>query len=81
MEADPVREALHQRNDRLSGLGTRVKGHTIHAFVLEGSEERLGDGVLPTIAFAAQTDGATHFHKQRLRRMAGVWTSPIGVVQ
>ena len=80
MEPDPVIEALHKLKDRLSGRGPRLEAREINAFALEGSEERLGDGVIPTVAFAAHTHRDAHFRKQRLIRMAGVLTSAIGVM-
>jgi hypothetical protein len=80
MEPDPVIKALHKFKDRLPGLCTRLEANEVNAFPLERSEERLGDGVIPTVAFAAHADRDAHFCKQRLIRMAGVLASSIGVM-
>jgi hypothetical protein len=44
------------------------------------SEERLGDGIVPTGAFAAHAERDAHVCQQRLIRMAGVVASAIGVM-
>ena len=55
LEPDPVIKALHKFKDRLPGLCTRLEANEVNAFTLERSEERLGDGVIPAISFAAGT--------------------------
>jgi hypothetical protein len=55
MSPNPVREALHKLEDGLPGRGPRLEEGEINALALEGSEERLHCGILPTVPLATHT--------------------------
>ncbi len=54
MSSYPVIKTFHKLEECLLGLLSGLKGNTIHTFLLEGSEKRLGDGIVIAVA------GATH---------------------
>jgi uncharacterized membrane protein YebE (DUF533 family) len=54
---------------------------TVDKLLFEGSEEGLGDSVVPTIAFAAHADGNAESRKLRAIVRARVLTAAVGVVR
>jgi hypothetical protein len=65
--------------DRLSGLCTRLEAREINTFPFECSEERFGDGVIPTVALAAHTHCHAPFCQKGLVRGASVTLHPRSV--
>ncbi len=81
MSPNPVLEALHELEDSLSSRGPRLKEREINALALEGSEERLHGGIIPTVSLTAHTHCDAKIGKQCLIRMTRVLASPVRMME
>jgi hypothetical protein len=79
MSPHPVIESLDILEDRAPGLGAISKTAEVYTFSLKRPEERLGDGVIPTVAGSTYTHHNVQVSQKPLITVAGVLAAPIGM--
>lgn len=80
MPAPAVVERLDVIEGVGNGLGSRLVAGAMHSLILEAVEETLGRRIVPAVSLAAHRADHPVFLQPRLKGVAGILASPVGVM-
>src|SRR5262249_44764356 len=81
LQTSTIVEGLDVLEDGRAELGPRPPSAAVDELLLQSREEGLGDGVVPTVSFAAHADGDAELLQTRPVIEARVLAPSVGVMQ